>query len=187
MVLGVQKSDKTEQQALVEKALKRDEAAFAELYDLHFEKIYRFVFFRVNHKETAEDLVAETFTKAWDKLREISDPRAFNGWLYQIARNLVIDYYRTRKPAVDLQELENVLEYEENIIDKANLGFQQEIFLKAVKNLSSDQQIVIKLKFIDELDNYEIARILNKSEGAIRVIQHRAISELRKYLNEHNS
>lgn len=168
---------------LVRKASKGDEIAFAELYELYFEKIYRFVYFRVSHKEVAEDLTAETFIKAWRRLKEIEAASAFNAWLYQIARNSVIDYYRSRKSSVDLVSLENVLEYEDNIIDRTDLAFKQKDFLLALKKLTSDQQLVIKLKFLDELDNQEIARLLDKSEGTVRVIQHRAVNELKKLLN----
>ncbi len=171
---------------LIRQALDGNRTAFGEIYDLYAERVYRFIFYRVNHHETAEDLVAEVFVRVWTKLSGIRGPEAFPGWLFQIARNLVIDHYRTRKPQVDLSELENVLEYEDNFIDKTNLGFEQKEFLKALKKLSQDQQIVIKFKFIDELTNQEIAEILNKSEGAIRVIQHRAITELKKLLNQHD-
>lgn len=160
-----------------------DESAFGQIYDLYFEKVYRFVYYRVNHRETAEDLVAETFIRVWDKVSEIEGPGSFNGWVYQIARNLVIDHYRSRKITIDLEYLENFLEYEDNVVDKTNLQFQEKIFLEALKKLSSDQQLVIKLKYLDELTNPEIAKILDKSEGAIRVIQHRAITELKKLLN----
>lgn len=170
--------------SLVRKAIRRDDIAFGQIYDLYFEKVYRFVFYRVNHRQAAEDLVAEVFIKAWNKITEIAEPKSFNGWIYQIARNLVIDYYRSRKEDVDLSLLENVLEYEDNILDKANFTFQQKAFLESLKKLSAEQQLVIKLKFIEELDNPEIAELLNKSEGAIRVIQHRAIQELKNLLNE---
>lgn len=171
---------------LVRKASQGDEKAFSELYELYFEKIYRFVYFRVSHREVAEDLAAETFIKAWRRLAEIEATSAFNAWLYQIARNLVVDYYRTRKHDIDLSSLENVLEYEDNIVDRTDLIFKQKDFLLALKKLTTDQQLVIKLKFLDELDNQEIARLLDKSEGAIRVIQHRAVNDLKRLLNHHD-
>ena len=169
---------------LVGRAANGDAVAFGQIYELYFDKLYRFIFYRTNHQQTAEDLVAETFIRVWDKLRAIQDISSFNGWIYQIARNLVIDYYRSRKVTVDINTLENVLEYHANLIDVANLGFQQKKFLAVLDKLSPDEQLVIKLKFLDELDNTEIAIILGKTEGAIRVIQHRAINELKKLVNE---
>lgn len=177
-------NNKKNSEDLIQKAISGNETAFGQVYDLYFEKIYRFIYFRVNHKETAEDLVAETFVRVWNKKTEILEAAAFTGWLFQIARNLVIDHYRSRKPTVDLVELENFLEYEDNVIEKLNLKFQQESLLDALEKLSNDQQIVIKLKFIDDLENHEIAKILNKSEGAIRVIQHRATKELKRLIEE---
>ncbi len=171
---------------LIRKAVSGDGAAFGQIYNIYAEKVYRFIFYRVNHRETAEDLVAEVFVRVLDKLPAIKRSEAFAGWLFQIARNLVIDYYRSRRPQIDLLELENILEYEDNLVDRANLGFDQQVFLTALKKLSPDQQVVIKLKFIDELENHEIAKVLDKSEGAIRVIQHRAIAELKKLLNKHD-
>lgn len=168
---------------LVRKAINQDPQAFSEIYSLYFEKIYRFVYYRVNHKEIAEDLVSEAFLKAWNSLSHIDDASSFSPWLYQIARNLVIDYYRAKKNDVDLQSLENILSYEDNIIARTDLSLQQINFLAALKKLNSIQELVIKLKFLDELNNREIAVILKKSEGAIRVIQHRAINELKKIIN----
>jgi len=181
--------DKNEQERavfleLVEKAAKGDSLAFGQIYELYFDKVYRFIYYRTNHQQTAEDLVAETFVRVWDKISAIHDTSSFNGWIYQIARNLVIDYYRSRKIDVDINILENVLEYDDNIVDRANLSFQQKKFLAVLDKLSSDEQLVIKLKFFDELDNREIAQMLGKTEGAIRVIQHRAINELKELLNE---
>jgi RNA polymerase sigma-70 factor (ECF subfamily) len=157
---------------LVQQAISGSESAFGRIYDIYYDRVYRFVFYRVNHKEIAEDLVAETFIRIWKKISEIQEAAAFQGWMYQIARNLVIDHYRSRKADTD-------------IFEKTNLGFQQREFLEALKQLSDEQQLVIKLKFLDDLDNKEISQILEKSEGAIRVIQHRAIAELKTLIDKH--
>lgn len=174
-------------QSLVKKAAGGDSLAFGQIYDLYFDKVYRFVYWRVNHREAAEDLVSETFIRAWNKIGGISSPDSFNGWVFQIARNLVIDYYRSRKENVDLSLLENVLEYEDNIVDRANFSFQQKAFLEVLQELSAEQQLVLKLKFLEELENDEIAAILNKTEGAVRVIQHRAIAELKNLIDQANN
>jgi RNA polymerase sigma-70 factor, ECF subfamily len=169
---------------LLAKAKKGDQVAFGEIYNLYFKKIYRFIFFRVGHKEIAEDLAEEVFLKAFTKISSVQENKAFEGWLYQIARNLVIDYYRQKKLIVALEDIENTLEYETNVIDVVNLESQQKVFLKFIKELSSEQQTVIKLKFFEDLENSEIAQILEKNEGAIRVIQHRAISKLQELIKK---
>lgn len=165
--------------SLLSAARQGDQAAFGELYDLLFDKIYRFIFFRVGHKETAEDLAEDVFVKAFQGLSKLQKEAAFESWLYQIARNRITDYYRSKKLVVPLDEVENTLEYETNLVDVVNLETQQRIFVKLLKELTSEQQIVIKLKFLEGLENNEIASMLNKNEGAIRVIQHRAITKLK--------
>jgi RNA polymerase sigma-70 factor (ECF subfamily) len=184
--VGASENHNQELEILVRKAIAGDEIAFGQIYDLYFEKVYRFIYFRVSHRESAQDLVADVFVKVWDKLGKIQDVRSFNGWIYQIARNLVIDHYRSRKQDIDISLLENVLEYEDNMVDRANLTFQQKAFISELKNLTPEQQMVIKMKFLEDLDNSEIAKILDKSEGAIRVIQHRAIAELKHLLDKDN-
>lgn len=170
--------------ALLAKAKTGDQAAFGQLYDLYFKKIYQFIYYRVGHKQLAEDLAEDVFLKAYGKLVSLNKNSSFEGWLYQIARNLVIDYYREKKLTVALGDVENTLEYETNIIDTVNLNQQQKILLKLLKELGEEQQIVIKLKFFEDLDNGEIAALLNKSEGAIRVIQHRAIIKLQELIKK---
>src|SRR5258708_29699239 len=167
---------------LIAKAKAGEQGAFAEIYNIYFKKIYKFIYFRVGHKQIAEDLTEDVFLKAYGKLGSIEKHGSFEGWLCQIARNTVIDYYRSKKLTIALEDVENTLEYETNIIDVVSLKEQQKIFLKILKELSTEQQIVIKLKFLENLENYEIAELLHKNEGAIRVIQHRAIAKLQELI-----
>lgn len=157
--------------------------AMAVLYNHYFERIYRFIYYRVSHKETAEDLTEEVFVKVFDKLKDLEQLAAFEGWLFQIARNKVIDYYRSKKQTVALEDVENTLEYETNIVDIVNLKTEQIVFIKLLKELSDEQQQVIKLKFLEDIDNSIIAEMMNKTEGAIRVIQHRAITRLKELID----
>ena len=175
---------------LLAKAKKGQQAAFGELYNLYFKKIFRFIYYRVSHKEVAEDLAEDVFVKVFSKLPSLSSEGSFEGWLYQIARNIVIDYYRDKKILVALDEIENTLEYESNIVDVLNLEEDQKVLMKLIKELPQEQQIVLKLKFFEQLDNPEISELLHKSEGAIRVIQHRSIAKLQilisEYISRHN-
>jgi RNA polymerase sigma-70 factor (ECF subfamily) len=97
---------------------------------------------------------------------------------------LVIDYYRQKKTTIDLSEVENTLEYETNVLDLVSLQEKQKILLKLLKELTTEQQQIIKLKFFEDLENSEIAVILEKSEGAIRVIQHRALIKLKELISK---
>jgi RNA polymerase sigma-70 factor, ECF subfamily len=171
-------------EAILKQAQAGQSEAFETLYTTYFERIYRFIFYRVSHKETAEDLTEDVFVKVFAGIRKLEKLAAFEGWLFQIARNLVIDYYRTKKATVALTEVENTLEYETNIIDIVNLQTQQALFVKLLKELSPEQQQVIKLKFFEDIDNDAIARLLKKTEGAVRVIQHRAIARLKQLIDE---
>lgn len=158
--------------------------ALADIYEAYFVRVYRFVFYRVSHKETAEDITEDVFIKAFKGLKNLEELDAFEGWLFQIARNLVIDYYRKKKQLVPLDSVENTLEYDTNVVEIINLQLEQSILIKLLKELNDEQQSVIKMKFFEDLDNSTIAKILNKTEGAIRVIQHRAITKLKDIFND---
>ena len=172
---------------LANKAKTGDNGAFGEIYNIFFQKIFRFIFYRVGHKENAEDLTEEVFLKAYGKLESLSDTNSLEPWLYQIARNKVIDYYREKKTLVDLASLENTLEYESNVIDVLNLESQQKIMLRFLKQLPEDQQQVLKMKFLEDLDNEVISETLGKTEGAIRVIQHRALTNLKELIAKNSN
>ena len=179
-------NDQAHSNEILEQTLRQAQAgsqtALTELYNIYFERIYRFIYYRVSHKETAEDLTEDVFVKLFKKLRGLEQLGAFEGWLFQIARNQVIDYYRRKKQTVPLEEVENTLEYETNIVDIVNLKTEQVVFIKLLKELTPEQQQVIKLKFLEGIDNDIIAEMMNKTEGAIRVIQHRAIAKLRELI-----
>ena len=170
----------TELKQFLQKAQSGNTEAFARLYDEFAEKLYRFVYFRVGHKEVAEDILSDTFVKAWQKIGSVSSPESLSGWFYQIARNNVIDYYRIKKDFLPLDEVVDFLVDAVNPVDTVNLSLEQAKTLEILKSLSVEQQVVIKYKFFEDLSNEEIAQILNKTEGAIRVIQHRAIIKLKE-------
>lgn len=168
---------------ILKQAQAGSDQALTKLYNTYFERVYRFIFYRVSHKETAEDLTEDVFVKLFKNLRTLEQTAAFEGWLFQIARNRVIDHYRSKKQTVALEEVENTLEYETNIVDMVNLKTEQTVFIKLLKELTPEQQQVIKLKFLEDLDNDVIAQIMDKTEGAIRVIQFRAIAKLKELID----
>lgn len=159
--------------------------AFARIYDYYSEPIYRFIFFRVGHKEIAEDILSDTFIKAWLKINQLTSAKALGGWLYQIAKNNIIDYYRVRKSQISLDEVEEFfLEDVVSAVDELNLQLDQKRVLDLIAGLPAEQQQVIRYKFFEDLSNEEIALVMNKTEGAIRVIQHRAIMKLKDLLKK---
>jgi len=170
----------------LQKAQNGDQDAFAAIYDHFSEKIYRFIYFRVGHKEIAEDILSDSFVKGWQKINQINSPVALSAWLYQIAKNTIIDYYRLKKETVALEEVEEFLEDTVDPVDTTNISLQQKKILDMLHSLPKEQQDVIRYRFFEDLTIEEIAYILGKTEGAIRVIQHRAILRLKELLNSKN-
>ena len=159
-----------------------DREAFGLLYDEFSQRIYKFIYVRTGHRQTAEDILADTFVKAWIKIKHVSSPRSFSGWLYQVAKNNIIDFYRAKKIILSLDEIAE-LEDTFNLIDRAELNLEQKRVMEAMERLPGEQAAVVKYKFFEELTNEEIAAIMGKTEVAVRVIQHRAITKLKKLLN----
>ncbi len=161
-----------------------NEEAFRHLYDQYFDKIYSFIFFRIHHKEVAEDLTEDVFIKSWTRIASV-EPESFGGWLYSIARNTLIDHYRKHRETVDLTEIQDIIESPQNVVEEADLQLNQKILLDLIRKLTPEQQIVMKLKFLEGLENQEISEMISKSEGSIRVVQHRAIQRLHELMSEH--
>lgn len=166
-----------------------DPESFGQLYDLYVKKIYRFVYFKVNSEVEAQDITSQTFLKAWQYLidsdsDEIRNIRAF---LYRIARNIVIDHFRTQNIQAQWQDNVEAMyanEPTEDLGEIVEKKLDKELVLASVNKLRPVYQEVILLKYVEDLSIGEIAKIINRSNGAARVLLHRAIQELKKTLNE---
>ncbi len=171
---------------LVEKAVEGDSSAFGSLYDHYQPAIYRFVVVKVGSREEAEDITHHVFLSAWTNVRTYKHRgHPFSSWLYQIARNMVVDHYRSKKDDISLDKLDP----ESSIIPAVaqsdlSIKLQLEKVHIAIKELKPDYQDVIILRFVEDLPLKEVAAILKKSEGAIKLLQHRAIKELKKKLGD---
>jgi RNA polymerase sigma-70 factor, ECF subfamily len=175
-----------EEDLLVQKAQKGDSSAFGKLYDLYMPRIYRFVFLKVGNKHDAEDLTQHVFTNAWQHVEGYEfQGFPFSSWLYRIASNAVIDHYRTARPSQDLETIpEELLAQPARFEEKLDRAFDLQIVRTALKKLDSDQQSVVIMRFVEDLSTKEIATALEKSEGAVRVIQHRALKLLQTQLSK---
>jgi len=171
---------------LVEKSADGDLEAFGELYSIYLAPIYRYVSYQVRDKMTAEDIVEEVFVKAWKAIGTCKGKgQTFSAWLYRIAHNHVVNTLRRMNKRVSLESVEMEIE---TLIEVTNP--EQEVEAKLAKQelleamicLSQNQRQVIILKFIEGLNNSEIAQVLGKREGAVRVLQMRALSKLRQEL-----
>ena len=164
---------------LILKATQGESEAFGLLFDKYSDKIYRFIYYKVINKELAEDLTSQCFLKAWEQISAGQKIKTFQAWVYRIARNLVVDYYRTREkeelPLIYQNDVEN--EANEPKFNPEETLDPQELE-KLLLSLKNEVREIVILKYIEELSINEIAKIMEKSAGNIRVILHRALKDL---------
>ena len=167
-----------DEKRLVDLAKSGDGEAFSQLYEAYFDRVYRFIFFRVTDEQVAEDLASHVFLKAWENLHRYRPHGPFLAWLYAIARNTVIDSYRTKKQTVSLDEAAPIATSDDKLDDRMQLQFEVQALQAAMQHLTQEQQEVITLKFIADYDTAQIAKHMGKTEGAIRALQMRALQAL---------
>jgi RNA polymerase sigma-70 factor (ECF subfamily) len=168
--------------ALVAKAQSGDSEAFTRLYDLYADRLYRFVYYRTGHKETAEDLTSVSFTKAYQNLHSFKGHQGvFGAWLFRIARNTVIDHMRTNKTTVDLEAAVNVAS-KTNISREAEVGDHVELVKKYLSQLDQVQRDVVTMRLWDDMPYSEIAEVVGKTEGNCKVIFSRVVQKMKQDL-----
>jgi RNA polymerase sigma-70 factor (ECF subfamily) len=168
---------------LLDRIRQYDQAALAQVYDDHYGRIYRYVYRFVGQVNAAEDLTANVFLRLLNALRSGNQPRTnLLAWLYRVAHNLVVDLFR-RKPAEEVELAEWLEGYETDLTHVVEQALQMERVRRALLELTPAQQQVIVLRFLEGLDATEVATILNKTEGAVDALQHRALLALRASLN----
>lgn len=168
---------------LVRRAIKRDQAAFGQLYEAYLERIYRYVYYRVGATSEAEDLTEQVFLKAWEAIDRYEARGApFTAWLYRLAHNLVVDQYRGRRPTTPIEDVDESLLDGEDMSGAVESAIEAEEVRDAVQRLNPEHRQLIVLRFIEGLSHAEVAQIIGKSEGAARVIQFRALQALAKVL-----
>jgi len=167
---------------IVSRATKGDGAAFAQLYEEHLDRIYRYIYLKVGNRTEAEDLTQEVFVKALEAITTYKWRNLpFNSWLFRIAHNLVVDYFR-KQGKIEKVALDDdiVLPSKSNPALTAELALEIEALAKNIENLSPAQREVILLRFGAELSTAEVASLLAKSAGTVKALQHNAIVALRK-------
>lgn len=161
----------------------RDPELFGKLYDLYAPRLYRFVYFKVSSAHDAEDLTAEIFLKAWEYVNGKKEIENFSGLLYKIARNVIIDFYRSRAAGRENSIEEEVLESvsdEGKTAEKMSEAQDARAMLEHLKQLKEEYREVLTLRYVDELEIKEIATILGKSQINIRVTTHRALAAMKR-------
>jgi RNA polymerase sigma-70 factor (ECF subfamily) len=170
---------------LIKRAIKGGASAFGSLYDYYQPKIYRFVLIKVGRREEAEDLTHQTFLNAWQNIggyKHLGFP--FSSWLYKIARNQIADFYRSRKSETSLEKIDP--EYfvaPASIQSDIEKKLEAERVVLAIRKLKPEYQDILVIRFVEDVPIKEAADILEKSEGAVKLLQHRAIKELKKLLS----
>jgi RNA polymerase sigma-70 factor (ECF subfamily) len=173
--------------ALVDRAVAvHDASAFGELYDRFVERVYRYLYFRTGSQPEAEDLAEQVFLKAWEAIgRYRWQGRPSLAWLYRLAHNVHIDYVRSTRPATSINNDARPIDL---VSPRATVemarALDADVLAGALARLTVDQQQVIVLKFIEGLDNEQIAQTMDKREGAIRALQMRALMSLRRVLED---
>lgn len=179
----MRESSDHQDKVLLIQASQGDANSFGTLFDKYHAKIYRFIFFKISSKEIAEDLASQTFLKCWEHLSAGNKVDKFQAWLYRIARNLIIDYFRSReKEELPLIYQENS-EIEEIKVDPGQ-NLTREELEKIIFNLKSEAREIILLRYIEDLSIKEISKIVDKSAVNVRVIIHRAIKELQEFIQQ---
>ncbi len=158
---------------------------FSKIYDRYIDKIYRFIFLKVSSQEIAQDLTSETFLKGWESFKngtKIENPQAF---LYRIARNLVTDHYREKGRAqIVSAEYVSIVDPREDVEEAAALKSDIYTIRLALVSLKEDYQNVIIWHYLDDLPITEVAKLLDRTEEATRVLLSRALKNLRNELNQ---
>ena len=172
-----------DEQDLVHRAQNGDKEAFTELYETYFSKLYRYVVVRIGNRAEAEDMTQQVFVKAY---KSISSYRwrgvPFSAWLFRIAHNLVVDFFRkeSKRPTVPLEE--SLVASDDNVQQVVERRLDVERVMAATRQLTAAQREVISLRFAGGLAIAEVARVMGKKEGAVKALQHSAIAALRRVL-----
>ncbi|MDP2856328.1 MAG: RNA polymerase sigma factor [bacterium] len=174
------KKSEKEIRQLIKKAKKGDAEAFGLIYDHFLDRIYRFIYLKVTNREETQDLAQQAFMKAWEAINRFEDEGLpFSSWLYRIARNLVIDFYRVQKKNISLDESIGVM-HPDDLEEQMLKSQEQEEVKRALSDLTDEQRDIIVLRFVDDLSYKEIGKITKKNPAALRILQHRALNKLRK-------
>ncbi|MEU6115405.1 ECF subfamily RNA polymerase sigma factor, BldN family [Streptomyces sp. NPDC047117] len=178
-------SDSRRMMDLVERAQAGEADAFGRLYDQYADTVYRYIYYRVGGRATAEDLTSETFLRALRRIGTFTwQGRDFGAWLVTIARNLVADHFKSSRFRLEVTtgEMLDANEVERSPEDSVLESLSNAALLEAVRKLNPQQQECVTLRFLQGLSVAETARVMGKNEGAIKTLQYRAVRTLARLL-----
>jgi RNA polymerase sigma-70 factor, ECF subfamily len=170
-----------EEESLVRRAKEYDQAALTKLYEDNFDKVYRYAVIRIGDRAEAEDITQQVFTNA---LKSISSYKMkgvpFSAWLYRIAHNLIVDRARKKARQYTVPLDESLTMGSDDPVKQTESKLQVEELVTVMQKLTKAQQEVISLRFVAEMPIAQVAKAMGKTEGAIKALQHSAISALRR-------
>jgi RNA polymerase sigma-70 factor (ECF subfamily) len=171
---------------LVERAQRGERQALEELYLIHFDRIYSYLHVSVGNRHDAEDLTTQTFLKMLESIGRFRWQSApFSAWLFRIAHNLAMDHFRARRRWQPEEEVPEPAGSEEPSAElQAMQSIGRQSMMELIQDLSPEQQQVLTLKFVFNFANADVATILEKTEGAIKSLQHRALASLQKQIEQ---
>jgi RNA polymerase sigma-70 factor (ECF subfamily) len=168
---------------LVQKAKNFDSDAWAQIYQRYHQKIYAYLYHRLEDANAAEDIAADVFLRACDNIRSYKyRGTPLLAWLYRIAHNKMVDHLRYQAKIKEQPLTEQTLEQNSIYQDAVEGTLVRERLKSVLKNLTEDQRQVILLKYFSDLSNADVAGIIGKSEGAVKALQHRALASLKRIL-----
>ena len=169
---------------LVESAQRGDRDALEELYLIHFDRIYSYLHMTVGNRHDAEDLTTQTFLRMLEAIGKFRFQAApFSAWLFRIAHNLSMDHFRAARRVQPEEQVPEPPGAEQDSAEVEALhSIGRQSLLELIATLSEEQQQVLTLKFVFNFSNAEVATILDKTEGAVKSLQHRALASLQKQI-----
>lgn len=181
---------KLDEVQLIEQAQAGSAEAFGQLYEKYAAAIFRYVFAHVDNRLDAEDLTEEVFLRAWRSIsRYHQQDTPFLAYMFRIARNAIIDHHRSSRRSKQVMSLENddrpdrqIKDVRPDPSDLVSDSMERQEMRKLLDQLQEDYRTVILLRFLSGLDPDETAKVMDRSPGAVRVLQHRALTALRKLI-----
>lgn len=166
---------------LIKRAKRGDYQAFGILYERYVGVIFRYIRTRVADTQTAEDLTESVFLRSFEAIRSYRERGLrYSAYLYQVARNLLVDHYRKGEEEVSLESVEHRLESQQSTLQETARREQVEILKVAMDRLPEEYQEVIRVRVLLEIPTAEAALWMQRSEGATRVLLHRALKALKR-------